>query len=222
MKSDLKDLRLAQSSHSLEARVIAAILLAFAASGLSLAFGQTPTRREDRGIGLKPGPGQVNQATGAARGATERPELILQTGHSEKVDCLAFSPDGRYLASGSNDQTIKLWDVLTGRELRAIAGHNGGVRAVAFSPDGQWLASGGSDGRIKLWDVTSGAEIISLNGHSQSVSAVAFSRDGRLLASGGTDYEVKVWDLGVKRETHTLRGHYGWVLALTFSPDGQT
>lgn len=153
---------------------------------------------------------------------TEKPELILQNGHSLRSDSLAFSPDGRYLASASSDATIRIWDAVTGNELRTLTGHIGGVRAVAFSFDGKMLASGGMDGKVKLWEAASGREVTNFDGHKGRVNAVAFSRDGRLLASGGIDNSVKLWDIATKREARTLNGHAGWVNAVVFSPDSQT
>src|SRR5215216_2774263 len=83
--------------------------------------------------------------TGKLIGRAQKPELVVQTGHNDPITSLAFSLDGKTLASGSNDDTIKLWDVATGRELRTLAGHARGVTSVAFSPDRRTLASGGDD-----------------------------------------------------------------------------
>lgn len=152
----------------------------------------------------------------------EKPELILQTGHSEKIEAIAYSADGRYVATGSSDRTIKIWEAATGRELRALNG-NTGLKALAYSPDGRTLASSGNDGKVRLWDTDSGQERTIINGHAKTVLALAFSPDGRWLASGGTeDQTVKLWEVATQRELHSLTGHRAWITVLAFSPNGQT
>src|SRR5438105_4500825 len=85
--------------------------------------------------------------------AVTPPELVLQTGHSFRVNCSVFWPDGRSIASGSADTKVKIWDVATGRELRALTGHKGGINSLAIDREGKWLASGSQDLTIKVWDV---------------------------------------------------------------------
>lgn len=91
-----------------------------------------------------------------------RPELVLQTGHSSEVYALAFSTDGRTLASGSWDNTVKLWNAQTGRLRHTLTGHSSGVKSVAFSPDGKRVISGSDDGTVKLWDTRSGRLLVTL------------------------------------------------------------
>ena len=117
------------------------------------------------------------------------------TGHSDWVRSVAFSPDGQLLASGSDDNTIKLWQPGTGNQIRTLTGHSNWVISVAFSPDGQLLASGSWDKTIKLWQPSTGEEICTLTGHSDSVDSVAFSPDGQLLASDSDDKTIKIWQL---------------------------
>jgi serine/threonine protein kinase/sugar lactone lactonase YvrE len=143
------------------------------------------------------------------------------TGHTNFVESVAFSPDGRWLASGSWDNTIKLWDVASGQNIRTLTDHTYFVTSVAFSPDGRWLASGSSDQTIKLWDVASGQSLRTLTGHASSVLEVAFSPDGRWLASGNYDKTVKLWDVATGREVRTLTGHTREVTNVVFSPDGR-
>ena len=107
---------------------------------------------------------------------------------------MSFSSDGKTLASGSRDNTIKLWNVETGKEIRTLSGHNEGVTSVSFSSDGKTLASGSEDKTIKLWNVETGKEIRSLSGHNSSVLSVSFSSDGKTLASGSDDKTIKLWN----------------------------
>jgi WD40 repeat protein/uncharacterized caspase-like protein len=152
--------------------------------------------------------------------ADDKPELVLQTGHTSRVECLSFSSDGQLLASGSADATVRLWAPATGQELRALSGHGAGVKSVSFSADGKRLASGGLDGRVIIWTVASGREEFSLSAHRLSVQAVAFSPDGQTLASASADSSVRLWDLKGRREIKKLTGHTGWVTSIAFSPDG--
>jgi WD40 repeat protein len=114
---------------------------------------------------------------------------------------VSFSPDGKTLATGSYDRTIKLWNVETGQEIRTLTGHNGSVYTVSFSNDGKTLATGSWDSTIKLWNVETGKEIRTLSGHNGSVYTVSFSPDGKTLATGSDDGTIKLWN-----------GEYGWGL----------
>ena len=114
----------------------------------------------------------------------------------------AFSPDGRWLASGDDDKNIRIWDVSTGQEIAGSAVTRSPIYAVAFSPNGRWLASASADKTIKLWDVATGREIHTLTGHGSIVTSLAFSPDGRWLASGSWDKTIKIWDV---RDGHECR-----------------
>ncbi len=93
---------------------------------------------------------------------SQKPELVVQMGHSGNVNSVAFSPDGKYALSGSLDKTLKLWDVNTGKEIRTFQGHSDIVFSVAFSPDGKYALSGSGDGTLKLWEIETGKELASL------------------------------------------------------------
>ncbi|MEG4426627.1 MULTISPECIES: serine/threonine-protein kinase [unclassified Microcoleus] len=142
-------------------------------------------------------------------------------GHSNAVTSVAFSPDGATLASGSEDKTIEMWKLETGRRWYTLTGHSDWVTCVAFSPDGATLASGGRDKMIHIWDLNKGKWWYALAGHSDRVAAVAFSRDGQVLASGSRDKTVQLWNLNKGRPMSALTGHAGGVEAVAFSSGGE-
>ncbi|MCY2954350.1 MAG: protein kinase [Planctomycetota bacterium] len=144
------------------------------------------------------------------------------SGHTNPVQAVAFSPDGRMALSGSTDKTLRLWDVATGSQVRSFAGHTEGVYAVAFSPDGRSAISGSPDKSLKLWDVATGREIRSFTGHTDGVAAVAFSPDGRTAISGSKDKTLKLWDVAAGKDIGNFTGHAQWVIAVAFAPDGRT
>ncbi len=153
-------------------------------------------------------------------GAAQKPELVVQTGHSQTVETVAFSQDGKLLASGSGDGAIKLWDVKSGVMLRSLLGYADTVYSIAFSPDGTKLASANGNATVKIWDIQSGKELRSLTGHTLFVWAIAFSPDGKTLASGSGDSTIKLWDAESGKEIRTISGHTDLVGSVAFSPDG--
>ncbi|MGI2906171.1 trypsin-like peptidase domain-containing protein [Tolypothrix sp. VBCCA 56010] len=183
----------------------------------------------------KPSNPPVSTAPSAAKFTLAR-TLI---GHSQKdsfdrfsskegaVYSVAFSPDGKTLASGSRDETIKIWNLATGQVIRTLNRHSPAY-SVAFSPDGRTLASSGYDTTIKIWNLATGQVIRTLNGHSAAVGSVAISPDGRTLASGSVaggsdDKTIKIWNLATWQVIHTLNGHSNSsVFSVAFSPDGRT
>jgi WD40 repeat protein/serine/threonine protein kinase len=161
-------------------------------------------------------------------------DLLTFKGHTNTVNSVVFSPDGKRLASASGDSTVKVWDAQTGQELFTFKEHTAGVWSVAFSPDGKRLAS--TDGAaldkpgvVKVWDAQTGQELLSFEGHSGPVGSVAFSPDGKRLASAAWDattkeMAVKVWDAQTGQDLLSLKtgGHASYPgLSLAFSLDGK-
>jgi len=142
-------------------------------------------------------------------------------GHERGVLAVAYSSDGRRIASGALDNTARLWDAESGTEVRCLRGHERGVRGVAFSPHGRRVATASLDRTIRIWETGSGNEVLCLAGHARDVTSVAFSPDGARLVSGSLDQTVRVWDAKTGAELLCLRGHEGPVFGVDFSPDGR-
>src|SRR5262249_34552256 len=140
--------------------------------------------------------------------------------HTHWVQCLAYSPDGKKLASGSQDGTVKVWDVETGRELRCYTAHGDSVRAVAFTSDGKMIASAGGDKEIRLWDPNTPKDIRTLAGHTEYITSLAFSPDDKQLVSGGADRKVRIHDVNGPVK-YTMDGHMGLIQSVAWSPDGK-
>jgi eukaryotic-like serine/threonine-protein kinase len=147
----------------------------------------------------------------------------LNNGHTAPIRCLSLSQDGRILASGSADNTIKIWDMATGQLLRTLQGHKAPVWSVALSRDGKTLVSGSQDQTIKIWDVESGQARHTLTEHTDIVYSVALSPDEQTIVSGSQDFTVKIWNATTGELIRTLsqpEGHRNTVRAVAISPDG--
>jgi WD40 repeat protein len=142
-------------------------------------------------------------------------------GHRETVTSVSLSSDGRYALSGSDDQTLKLWEVASGICLRSFEGHASGVTGVCLSQDGHYALSGSDDNTLKLWDTTSGRCLRTMSGHTGQVLSVSLSQDGRIALSGSTDETIRVWDVTNGRCLRILEGQSGQVLSVSLSGDGR-
>jgi hypothetical protein len=155
-----------------------------------------------------------------ARAADPAPALTLTDGQASGVFHVAYSPDGRLLASCGKNGTIKIRDA-DGKDVRTLTGTGGTVYSAAFSPDGKRLAAGSEDQQVRVWNVADGKELLAYAGHTASVYHVVFSPDGKLIASAAGDHHVKVWDAETGELVRTLTGHTDRVLGVSFSPDGR-
>ncbi|MDW3211832.1 MAG: caspase family protein [Reichenbachiella sp.] len=134
-------------------------------------------------------------------------ETVIQRGHRAAVRTVVYSPDGKFIATGSRDNSIKLWEVSTGREIRTFLGHINPVNIVAFDPSGRWLASGSSDNSIIIWEVATGKIKQKIEGHDRRVSSLNFNSDGSQLASGGWDRLAYVWRVSTGEKLGEYKGN---------------
>ncbi len=142
------------------------------------------------------------------------------SGHTHAIFSVLFSPNGKVVASGSDDNTMRLWDVAAGKTLSTLS-YASSIVSMAFSPDGTTIASGLDDGNVLLSDVATGKPITTLQGHTDDVRSVAFSPDGSTLASGSYDNTVKLWNIFSGKTISTLVGHTKGVTSVLFAPDGK-
>jgi WD40 repeat protein len=161
-------------------------------------------------------------ATGAqVRTFSDPPTTVARTSVEMKRSnhSVAFSPDGKYVLTGSDDGTPRLWDTATGTLVRTFSGHTNIVRSVAFSPDGKYVLTGSLDGTARLWDTATGDEVRSF-GSSSWILSVAFSPDGKYVLTGSTA-EAKLWDAATGTEVNTYSGDANASVSAAFSPDGK-
>jgi WD40 repeat protein len=157
----------------------------------------------------------------------ELKELATFEGHSDVPLSLALTANGRLLASGSYDNKVIVWDVVSGRSLHVLRGHTHPITALVFSPDGKTLASGTGQyrhaeapGEVKVWDVATGKQLALIQGHAGFVSSLAFTADGKTLASGSWDRTVKLWDVATGNEQASIPTNFVWSVA--FARNGKT
>jgi len=140
--------------------IVTFLLIILVAPGHSVAYQETKHPAPNLSGSADISHGNTNNAL-----VSKDLETVIQLGHSSLVTSVAFSPDGKYALSGSDDKTLKLWEISSGREIRSFKGHSDDVESVAFSPDGKYALSGSGDSTLKLWEISSGREIRSFKGH---------------------------------------------------------
>jgi WD40 repeat protein len=151
--------------------------------------------------------------------------LLTYRGHTGAVYTIAWSPNGQYIASGSADSTVRVWNTATGETLYIYQGHAGlfnSVFTVGWAANGGYIASGGADRTVQVWDAATGNRNFTYRGHSGQVFTLAWSPDSSYIASGSADKTVQVWDAATGTLVYTYNGHSGTVYSLAWLPDGKS
>lgn len=180
-----------------------------------------------RGVAVSP----KGDALAMALGGPANVVVVLDTttwqqkyqlrGHEQGIWCVTYSRDGRYLATGSNDWSARIWNADNGTLHKKLSGHGHLVKTVAFSPDNQTLATGSADNMARIWDVGTGNSRRTFTGHSGEVHSVAFDPEGKRLITGSADRTVRVWEVASGTTQKRFEGHTDRVLAVAVSPDGK-
>lgn len=167
----------------------------------------------------------ANMGSDVLSRASEREQEVERLrGHGNSVHSVTFSPDGKYILSGSSDNTLRIWDAISGKAVTPpLRGHKSSILSVAFSRDGKRIVSGSKDNTLRLWDANTGKAIGKpIQGHDSWVNSVVFSPDGKFILSGSLDNTLRLWDVNSRQQVGVpLRGHTSWVLSVAFSPDGK-
>ncbi|TGO17002.1 hypothetical protein BPAE_0455g00010 [Botrytis paeoniae] len=151
-------------------------------------------------------------------------QIPTLNGHTSSINSIAFSPDGKQVISGSNNNTIRLWDTVTGQQIQpAFNGHTSSVNSVAFSPDGKQVISESYNNTVQLWDTTTGLQIqLTLNDNISPVSSIAFSPDDKQIVSGSRDKTIRLWDIVTGLQIQpALNDHINWINSVAFSPNSK-
>lgn len=207
-------------SLSFAASAVAAAIVSIALIGCGSSAPSAATDSQGSKTGSSTGSEQGKAATEAIPGTSGPSELL---GHAGQVNAVAISRDGKRIASGGDDKTVRVWNPTTGKEVKLFDGHTGAVTDVAFDPEGDRVASSSSDGTVRVWNVESGKEVFCFRGHRGGpIRAIAFAPDGKRIASGGQDRQVRVWEAANGNPILAVPA-YGDMGPLTvdISPNGQ-
>jgi WD40 repeat protein len=149
--------------------------------------------------------------------------LLIYRRHTDRVTDVAWSPDGKYIASSSLDRTVQVWSANPTEQTQPFVyrDHTAGVRTVDWAPGSQRVVSGAEDQTVQAWDALTGEHVVSYRGHTNNVTAVAWSPDGNTIASGSADSTVRTWDVGTGKQKNVYRGHSADITSLVWSPDSQ-